>query len=405
MFDTKQVSSGYYPVTIRAQDATGASDERIVVLIIGDQTVSFNTGSMFGNQNSVRTVSISSTTSSSNIRTSTSGLTAAGSAAAAAAAAPVQLPQPDSGVGALLDSLQVPTSYAPGGAPSSAGGAAPSTGSYPSVNFPTGGSGNDAPNFTPTLIGDNQATRTGDYRNQITVDDVKSKAIFERQLNAAKALANLLLIVKQATANKNAAQEETIKRQELYNQAISRQRDAQAAITKAEGDVARIKQAITQLLDNINKINKSLADLDALAKDKNAQRDAAKQGVTTAQTQLNDVTFQITGNKNDLTAAYDAQNAKQGECNNIDNELNNAKNDRDAKIGQAADVAYKVSAAKVQNDADNQRVKDLLNQLADAQAKAAASLKALNDLAAQQNAIQNAINDVNNRIKDLQARK
>lgn len=203
MFDTKQVSSGYYPVTIRAQDATGASDERIVVLIIGDQTVSFNTGSMFGNQNSVRTVSISSTTSSSNIRTSTSGLTAA----AAAAAAPVQLPQPDSGVGALLDSLQVPTSYAPGGAPSSAGGAAPSTGSYPSVNFPTGGSGNDAPNFTPTLIGDNQAARTGDYRNQITVDDVKSKAIFERQLNAAKALANLLLIVKQATANKNAAQE------------------------------------------------------------------------------------------------------------------------------------------------------------------------------------------------------
>ena len=35
--------------------------------------------------------------------------------------------------------------------------------------------------------------------------DVQSRAIFERQLNAAKALANLLAIVKQATANKNVA--------------------------------------------------------------------------------------------------------------------------------------------------------------------------------------------------------
>ena len=58
-----------------------------------------------------------------------------------------------------------------------------------------------------TFIADEQAQRTDANRKPITADDVKTKAIFERQLNAAKALANLLNIVKQATANKNAAQE------------------------------------------------------------------------------------------------------------------------------------------------------------------------------------------------------
>ena len=40
----------------------------------------------------------------------------------------------------------------------------------------------------------------------ITADDVKSHVIFERQLNAAKAIANLLSIIKQATANRNEAE-------------------------------------------------------------------------------------------------------------------------------------------------------------------------------------------------------
>lgn len=61
--------------------------------------------------------------------------------------------------------------------------------------------------MAPTFVSNEQAQRTDANRKIITADDVKTKAIFERQLNAAKALANLLNIVKQATANKNAAQE------------------------------------------------------------------------------------------------------------------------------------------------------------------------------------------------------
>ena len=57
-----------------------------------------------------------------------------------------------------------------------------------------------------------QADPSDANRNTITAEDVKSTAIFERQLNAAKALANLLSIVKQATANRNAALLEIKKR-------------------------------------------------------------------------------------------------------------------------------------------------------------------------------------------------
>lgn len=57
------------------------------------------------------------------------------------------------------------------------------------------------------------------------------------------------------------------------------------------------------MTENINQIQKRLSNLDALAKDKNAQRDAARQGVSTAQNQLNEVTSQILGNRNDLGSA------------------------------------------------------------------------------------------------------
>lgn len=158
LFDNKQASSGYYPVTIRAEDSAGSVDERIVVLVIkGSGSVAINTGSFFGSQESVRTISISSSSTSGNIRSgaassgSVSGSSSGATVAPTPAPAPAPLPQPDAGVSSLLDSLQVPTSYAAGGAPgSSAGGSVDSNGNFPTINFPTGGDPNSAPNFTPT---------------------------------------------------------------------------------------------------------------------------------------------------------------------------------------------------------------------------------------------------------------
>lgn len=183
---------------VRVTDASGSSDQKLITLVVEPAT---------GSQ--VQSISISQS-SSSNIRTA--GASDSSASSTPAAPAPVELPQPDSGVSALLDSLNVaapaPGSGSGSGSDSAAGSPAPAgtNGAYPNIKFPTGGNLN-TPNPTTNLIASNQAPRSSNIRNQITADDVKTKATFERQLNAAKALANLLSIVKQAIANKNAAQE------------------------------------------------------------------------------------------------------------------------------------------------------------------------------------------------------
>lgn len=436
VFDNSKASAGYYPVKIKAQDAAGSVDERIVVVSIsgsntysvtGGNTVAFNAGNFFANQG-VRTVTItesSSSSSSGNIRGG-SGLTnvaggAAGAAGAGSAGAsapqPAPLPQPDAGVGALLDSLQVPTSFGPstpagssapgsgipaGGAPGSVTPGADS--GFPALSFPTGGNPN-YPNFGPIAIADSQAPRTPSNRFPITSDDVKVKAAFERQINAARALANLLQIVTQATSNKNAAQEETTKRQDLYDQAVKRQRDAQSVVTKAEGDVARIRQAITLITDNINQLKKKIADSDSVDRDLRNQRDTVTQGLQTAQAQLNDVNNQIAVNQRNLNDAIDGKVAKESQCGGYDNEISTARADRDNKVGQLSDLTYRLAGAKDKAAADAQRVKDLEDQLAAARNALANSQRAVNDLANQQNAINAAIADLTRRIDDLTARK
>ena len=407
LFDNNNARSGYYPVKVRASDSSGSVDERIIVVSIrADNSVSFSTGGLLNNQGAT-TVSVS--TSSSTVSASTGNIRGsaqsqpAAPAVAPAPVVPAPLPEPDSGVGALLDSLQLPSTYAPGAAPSSSA-TGPADGSYPTIKFPTGGNVN-APNFTPTEIAGSRATRTNQNRNEITADDVKTRATFERQVNAAKALANLLSIVKQATANKNAAQEETVKRQALYDDAVKKQRDAQAVVTKAEGDVARVRQAINLLNDNINGLKKKIADTEAQDKDLRSQRESVTQGAKTAQGQLNEANNDLKTNQRNINDAKDAKASKEKECGDLDSALTGARNDRDGKVVQLADLTYKLNNAKNQAAADAQKVKDLENQLAAAKDNLAKSQDAVNDLTNQQNALNNAIADLNKRVDDLTARK
>lgn len=244
LFDSSNNNGGYYPVKIRATDSSGSVDERIVVVVIrggsasADSSVVYNTGGMFNlASNAVRTVTISESSSSSS-GASSSG--ASGSTASSGqsgnlrgdTASPQPLPQPDAGVASLLDSLQVPSGNgnsgnnggsaspspsSPAGSPAGSANPQSTDGSYPAMKFPTGGSQNAAANVNPNLIASSRAPRTDTSRVPITADDIKTRAAFDRQINAAKALANLLSIVKQATANRNVAQQETITRQNLYD--------------------------------------------------------------------------------------------------------------------------------------------------------------------------------------------
>lgn len=407
--DNTRVRNGNYPIRIRVQDASGAADEQVVVVTVnalrGD-SVRYTNNAAFGNFQAARTISISET-SRNNLRFGASeaaglaGVSAAEAAAAAAPAAPAEVPQPDAGVAALLDSLQVPLAAGSGAAPA---GGAPADGSYPTIKFPTGGNP-DVPNFTPTQIASNQAQRTPSNRNTITADDVKARVIFDRQMNAAKALANLLSIVKQATANKNAAQEEVNKRQQLLNGAANKQRDAQAAVTKAEADVARVRQGITQLTESFAALQKKQADINNRLKDLNDQTAAANQGIQTAQNQLNDVNFQSNAADKNLADAYDLKNNREKECNDYDGEIRAIETNRFVKAADVDAARRDLPAAKSKVDYDTQRVNDLIAQLDAAKNELANAQKALSDLEAREKAAVAALADLDRRIEDLKARK
>ena len=63
--------------------------------------------------------------------------------------------------------------------------------------------------------------------NVITIDQVKRNAAFNRQIAANKAVANLLAIIQQLTANVNAAKADLSVLEAALNQAINEQRAAQ----------------------------------------------------------------------------------------------------------------------------------------------------------------------------------
>ena len=130
-----------------------------------------------------------------------------------------------------LDVNNVPSDYSQG---------------YPVNNFPTG-STSDIPNYNLRNIATAQANPSAANRNQITPEDVRAQAIFQRQFNAAKALGNLISIIKQATANKNVAQEEVLVRTEELKLVTAQKLEVDLSIQDADNNFKRAQAGINTL--------------------------------------------------------------------------------------------------------------------------------------------------------------
>ena len=139
-----------------------------------------------------------------------------------------------------------------------------------------------APNTLPNRIKTSQAPKSQANRNTITEDDIKTTAIFERQLNANKAIANLLDIVDQLRANVKAAEGDMVSLQADLDNAISFQRNTQAKMTAAENKVSRLKEAINNMEGKIKLLNQQLAEL------QNSHRNTSNT-ITTQQRAIQDI--------------------------------------------------------------------------------------------------------------------
>lgn len=234
--------------------------------------------------------------------------------------------------------------------------------------MPTGG---DTSAINPSLsrISSGRTAPSNSNRNTITVEDVKTTTVFERQLNAAKALANLLDIVKQATANKNAAKEEIVKREELLAIAKANYIKAQDGVAQAEKNLTRIKGGIESINNDINSIKTSLAEFENRAAALRLQRDSLNQNIGNANLKLRGVQGRLTAAENRLNGFNGQAQSKDNGCNSIRVDLANAEGDLSKnnldRDNTVKDLASANSVAALQA----QRVEDLRRQLAEAEAK------------------------------------
>jgi hypothetical protein len=300
-----EASSGYYPVIIDARDEKNNFVSQIIVIKIPNSAGNQATANSSENKSSVVTtggsivnVNVSSSPQQTNQNQNyqiTGGLLKT----------PTSTAQPNN-PGSIIPIVNAPSqpknSDTPKTQPSidsllsqfapldteSLLSVSPSSGkkSYPTFDLPTEGGPNQAPNTTPMFIESAKAERLPTNKNKITADSVKATAIFERQLNANKAIANLLDIIEQLTANANAAKADIPSFDAEVKNAVAAQRIVQAKILTAENQRTRLNTAINNLNDNINILRKQLKDLEVAYKD-------STESVTTKKTQLGDLLSSI----------------------------------------------------------------------------------------------------------------
>lgn len=149
----------------------------------------------------------------------------------------------------------------------------PESGRYPVAPSPEGTT--RLPNVIPTVIQKAQATYSVERDGrEVTADEVARNAAFHRQLNANKAVANLLAIIQQLTANVNAAKADIV----LLERKLV---DAEVASEECNGEVfsltntrTKIENAIKARKDKVGEAEARIAELRAVIVELTKKRDA-----------------------------------------------------------------------------------------------------------------------------------
>lgn len=107
---------------------------------------------------------------------------------------------------------------------------------------------------------------------KITVDEVKRNAIFNRQITANKAVANLLAIIQQLTANVNAAQADIVVLEQALKEAEAANNECNSRIFQLTNTRTKIENAIKSRQDKIEDVNKRIDVLEPIIAELKRQR-------------------------------------------------------------------------------------------------------------------------------------
>lgn len=125
-----------------------------------------------------------------------------------------------------------------------------SGGRYPTPAAPTGNP--STPNIVPQVIANAQAPYNPQRdAKQITPDDVKRNAAFNRQLNANKAVNNLITIIQRLTANVNAAKNDIPTFEEQLRNAQAANNNCNNRVYDLANNATKVQNAIKDRQDKI----------------------------------------------------------------------------------------------------------------------------------------------------------
>ncbi len=323
------------------------------------------------------------------------------------------------------------------GLPAGSGPSVPAGGRYPTAPSPSGNP--STPNIVPNVIASAQAPyNPARDAKPVTVDDVKRNAAFNRQLNANKAVANLISIIQQLTANVNAAKNDIGVLQNQLSSAEAANNDCNNKIYDLSNTRTKIQNAIKDRQDRITQTNKQIAELAPIISDLTRNRDnlvdkrtelenarspnAAKladltaqqkdcaNGQTIAQKQIDDINAQIAGLNADIKRTQDDAASAPGAIALIDQQVP-IIDGRIADLQRQLDNANREKAKLLQDkqryqqaiDDANRKVRDLQRAVDDLRNRIPALQSQLANLQGKCDGIQRQIDDLRNQISQKES--
>lgn len=280
------------------------------------------------------------------------------------------------------------------GLPSGSAPSVPAGGRFPTAPSPSGNP--STPNIVPSVIASAQAPyNPARDAKPVTVDDVKRNAAFNRQLNANKAVANLISIIQQLTANVNAAKNDIGVLQSQLTAAEGANIDCNNKIYDLSNTRTKIQNAIKDRQDRITEANKKIAELAPIISDLTKTRD----NLVDRRTELENARSPNAAKLADLTAQQrdctNGQTTAQRQIDDLNAQIAGLNSDIKRTQDDAASAPGAISLIDQQVPIIDGRIADLQRQLENAQREKA---KLLQDKLKYQQAIE----DANRKVRDLQ---
>lgn len=280
------------------------------------------------------------------------------------------------------------------GLPSGSSPTPPTGGRYPTPPSPSGNP--STPNIVPSVINSAQAPyNPARDAKQPTLDDVKRNAAFNRQLNANKAVANLISIIQQLTANVNAAKNDATVLQDQLKTADNANNDCNNKIYDLSNTRTKIQNAIKDRQNRISDANKQVAALTPVINDLTKTRDGLISKRTDIENTRSPNSVKLADLEKQLKDCNAAQNAFQKQIDDLNNQINGYNGDIKKTQDDMSAAPGAIDLINQQIPIVDSKIADLQKQLTDAQNQ---KLKLLQD----KNKYQQVLTDGANRIKDLQ---